>query len=70
MKKIAGIILKSIKTAKNEKDIRLNRITKIIKSDSQFTQLLRYSLIAFAATFPAPIALITVAAPVTASPPA
>ena len=30
----------------------------------------RYSSIAFAATFPAPIAEITVAAPVTASPPA
>lgn len=32
--------------------------------------LLKYSSIAFAASFPAPIAEITVAAPVTASPPA
>lgn len=32
--------------------------------------LLRYSSIPFAATFPAPMAEITVAAPVTASPPA
>lgn len=49
----------------------LGIIKLIIDSNSTFYALFfRYSSIAFAAVLPAPIADITVAAPVTASPPA